>query len=371
VFWSTALGVYVPTVWLAALGACLASAGGGSDPLQPGDRRVRPSAGGEGLLMGASVLTTGGTIASRPSPHGDVRVAVPGPELAIPGSPVQIHEVMLTHSFNLTHTDVLSLARRILAELEDPEVDGVVVTHGTDTMEETAYLVDLVLPTARTLVFTGAQRHASAADSDGPRNIADAVRVAAAPQAHGMDALIVMAGQIHAARYATKAHTLALEAFASPGHRPVGRVWGDGGDLCPPLMRPEGFRLAELDALRRVDIVPVHLGADGVQIAACRAAGARGLVLQALGTGNPTPSVLREIEVCLQEGITVLVTSRCAEGPATAVYGAGGGADLAKAGAVFAGSLNAPKARLLLMAALAAEAHPEEALNRLRLHLLA
>ncbi|WP_021598449.1 asparaginase [Actinomadura welshii] len=319
--------------------------------------------------MSVSVLTTGGTIASLPSPDGDVRVAVHGAEL-VPGQAVRVHEVMLAHSFNLTRADVLRLARRILAELEDPAVEGVVVTHGTDTMEETAYLLDLVLPPASTVVLTGAQRHASAPDADGPRNLADALRVAADPRARGMGAVITMGGQIHAARYATKAHTLALEAFASPGQGPVGLVRGTHVDVRRPPARPDGFRLAELGDLEaRVDIVPVFLDADGVQIAACRAAGARGLVVQALGTGNPTPGVLRELETCLREGIAVLVTSRCAQGPATPVYGAGGGADLAKAGAVFAGSLNAPKARLLLMAALAAEPHPAKALDRLRPHL--
>ncbi|MEU6748420.1 asparaginase [Spirillospora sp. NPDC046719] len=319
--------------------------------------------------MGVTVLTTGGTIASRPSARGDVRVAVPGSALAVPEA-VRVREVMLAHSFNLTVADVLRLARRILTEADASGVDGVVVTHGTDTMEETAYLLDLVLPPGRTVVLTGAQRHASAPDADGPRNIADSVRVAAASETRGLGAVITMAGQVHAARYATKAHTLAPEAFASPGHGPVALVRDDGIEAISRPARPDGFRLAELGALEpRVDIVPVHLGADGVQIAACRAAGARGLVLQALGTGNPTPGVLAEIRTCLAQGIPVLVTSRCAEGPAVPVYGAGGGADLAEAGAVFAGTLGAPKARLLLMAALAAEAGAEQALARLRPHL--
>ncbi|MFD0690873.1 asparaginase [Actinomadura fibrosa] len=320
--------------------------------------------------MAVTVLTTGGTIASRPSPRGDVQVAVPGSTLVVSAPAVQVREVMLAHSFNLTRADVLRLARRILTELDDPGVDGVVVTHGTDTMEETAYLLDLVLPPGRTVVFTGAQRHAAAPDADGPRNIADAVRVAAASATRGMGALITMAGQVHAARYATKAHTLDLAAFASPGRGPVALVRDDRVETIGRPARPDGFRLTELGALdARVDIVPVYLDADGVQIAACRAAGARGLVLQALGTGNPTPGVLREVEACLDEDIPVLVTSRCAEGPAVPVYGAGGGADLAKAGAVFAGSLGAPKARLLLMAALAAEADTGRALARLRPHL--
>lgn len=317
-----------------------------------------------------SVLTTGGTIASRPSARGDVRVTVPGPELALPVAKARVREVMLAHSFNLTLADVLYLARRVLAELAEPDADGVVVTHGTDTMEETAYLLDLVLPAARTVVFTGAQRHASAPDADGPGNIADALAVAADPRACGLGALIVMAGQVHSARYATKVHTLASEAFASPGHGPVALVRDGRVEVGSPPTRPDGFTLAELGALEsRVDIVPVHLDADGVQIAACRAAGARGLVLQALGTGNPTPGVLREVRACLDEDIVVLVTSRCADGPAVPVYGAGGGADLARAGAVFAGSLSAPKARLLLMAALAAETRADRALARLRPHL--
>lgn len=324
--------------------------------------------------MGAlvSVLTTGGTIASRPSGQGDVRVATSGPDLVRPVAETRVHEVMLAHSFNLTRGDVLRLARRVLAELAEPGVDGVVVTHGTDTMEETAYLLDLVLPAGRTVVLTGAQRHAAAPDADGPGNIADALAVAADPRVRGFGALIVMAGQAHAARYATKVHTLAPEAFGSPGHDPVARVRDGRVEVGAMPARPDGFELAEIGDLEaRVDIVPVYLDADGVQIAACRAAGARGLVLQALGTGNPTPGVLREVRACLDQDIAVLVASRCPAGPAVPVYGAGGGADLARAGALFAGSLGAPKARLLLMAALAAEPSADRALARLRPHLAA
>ncbi|MFC7641072.1 asparaginase [Streptosporangium lutulentum] len=169
------------------------------------------------------ILTTGGTIASRPDPRGGVSVAVPGHELVTGAGPAvraEVREVMLAHSFNLTLSDVLRLAGQILAELRGPTVNGVVVAHGTDTMEETAYLLDLLLPPEHTAVFTGAQRHAAEPDRDGPRNLADAVRVAADPAARGLGALITMAGLVHAARHATKAHTLSPEAFASPA---VGR----------------------------------------------------------------------------------------------------------------------------------------------------
>ncbi|WP_214316525.1 asparaginase [Nonomuraea sediminis] len=313
------------------------------------------------------VITTGGTIASRPDPGGTVSVAVPGRDLvgaAGPGVTVEVEELMLTHSFNLTLTDLLRIAERAT----DPSLDGVVVTHGTDTMEETAYFLDLVLGPDRTVVLTGAQRHAATPDGDGPRNLSDAIRVAAL--GHGLGAVITMAQAIHAARHATKTHTLALDAFASPGHGPIGHVYGERVHLAARPVRPAGFDLSELAALdARVDVVPVYLGADGVQIAACRAAGARGLVVEALGTGNPTPGVLEEIRACLDHGMIVLVTSRCRQGPALPVYGAGGGAGLAEAGAVFAGSLTAPKARLLLMAALAAEPSTRQALSRVRPHL--
>ncbi|MBB2746680.1 UNVERIFIED_ORG: L-asparaginase [Microbispora rosea subsp. rosea] len=319
------------------------------------------------------VITTGGTIASVPGPGGAVSVAVAGRDLvgaAGPALTVEVDEAMLVHSFNLTLDGMLRIAERVAAAVADPGVDGVVVTHGTDTMEETAFFVDLLLGAGGTVVFTGAQRHAGEPDGDGPRNLTDALRVAAVTTGRGLGAVIVMAGRVHAARHATKAHTVAPDAFDSPGYGPIGQVYGERVHIAARLGRLPGFTLAELGGLEaRVDIVPAYLGADGVHLAASRAAGARGLVLEALGAGNPTPGLLGEIRACVAEGVPVLVTSRCHAGPSLPVYGAGGGATLEEAGAVFAGSLAAPKARLLLAAALAAEPGPAEALARIRPHL--
>ncbi|GAA2313995.1 asparaginase [Nonomuraea roseoviolacea subsp. roseoviolacea] len=320
------------------------------------------------------VITTGGTIASRRGHEGAVSVAVPGRDLVgtVPAEvTVEIDEAMLVHSFNLTLDGVRRIAERVRAAVTEPGVDGVVVTHGTDTMEETAYFVDLILGPDRTVVFTGSQRHAGEPDGDGPRNLADAVRVAAATAGRGLGAVIAMAGGVHAARYVTKAHTVALDAFASPDHGPIGHVYGGHVRVGAIPVRPAGFDLAELAGpAARVDIVPVYVGADGTYLAAARAAGARGIVLEALGAGNPTPGVLHEVRECVAAGVPVLVTSRCRRGPVVPLYGAGGGADLAAAGAVFAGDLGAPKARLLLTAALSAEPDPDRALARLLPHLL-
>ncbi|MEJ1109582.1 MULTISPECIES: asparaginase [unclassified Kribbella] len=287
------------------------------------------------------------------------------------GADVEVVEVLRTHSFNLTLAEVLKLAAVVLEEIRTPGVDGVVVTHGTDTMEETAFLLDLLLRAHETVVLTGAQRHAGEADSDGPRNLADAVRVAGDPGARGLGAVIVMAGRIHPARTVRKAHTVAADAFASPDGGPIGAVDVTGPRVWSRPVRAPGFRLDELgSSLARVDVVSLHLDADDTQLVACVAAGAHGIVLAALGAGNPTPAVLRTVAACVRDGIPVLVTSRCGAGPAVPVYGAGGGADLAAAGAVFAGDLGSAKARLLLAAALTAEPTPAAALHRVRASLV-
>ncbi|HEU4948064.1 MAG TPA: asparaginase [Kribbella sp.] len=315
--------------------------------------------------MSVRVLTTGGTIASAQAADGSVSVAVGGHELvrAVPGGPtVSVREVMRRHSFALSLEELVALARAVLDEAANG--DGVVVTHGTDTLEETAYLLDLLDPPVP-VVVTGAQRHLGEPDSDGPRNIADAILVAASPDARGLGALVAMDGRIHAARQAIKAHTLAPDAFASRSGGPIGEVRQGEVRIWSTPIRPPGFHLSELtEGLPRVDIVPSYVGADGTQVAACRAAGARGIVLEALGAGNPTPGILAEIRSCIAAGLPVLVTSRCAAGPTSAIYGAGGGADLASAGALMAGALPSSKARMLLTVGLAASA-----LDRIHPHL--
>jgi len=302
------------------------------------------------------VLTTGGTIASRPASDGSVSVAVGGAELV---SAAPVREILRKHSFAFTMADLMTIAREVLAETAAG--DGVVVTHGTDTMEETAYLLDLLDPPAP-VVLTGAQRHAGEPDSDGPRNIADAILVAASPQARGLGPLVVMDGRIHAARQAVKAHTQAPDAFSSYAGGPIGEVRRGQVSIWSAPVRPPGFPLP--GELAQVDIVTSYVGAGDAQLTACRAAGARGLILEALGSGNPTPAILTEVGRCIAAGIPVLVTSRCPAGPTAPVYGAGGGADLAAAGAWMAGALPSSKARILLSLALSTSA-----LDHLQSHL--
>jgi L-asparaginase len=235
------------------------------------------------------------------------------------------------------------------------------VTHGTDTMEETVYLIDRLLPDqAPPVVLTGAQRAADEADRDGPRNLRDAIRVAASAAASGRGAMIVFGGEIHAAREVRKVHTTAVRAFGSPGHGPIGHVDGERVSFSrrperrPPVPVPE--------ELAPVDLIRLHAGSDARFLRAAVGSGAHAIVLEGTGRGNANEQVVEGVREAVAAGVPVVVCSRCIEGRVEPVYGRGGGRDLADAGATFAGDLAGPKARVLLQlaggdaAAVAAEA---------------
>ena len=258
------------------------------------------------------------------------------------------------------------------ATLADPAVDGVVVTHGTDTAEETAYLLDLVHSDDRPVVLTGAQRSADAPDADGPRNLRDALRVAADPAARGLGVLVVFDGLVLAARGTRKVHTQEAAAFAQPDGGALGRVV-DGRlvvDGVPAHREHLDLGAADLEA-PRVDIAAVYPGVDGTALQAFAAAGARGVVLVATGAGNANPAIVAAVADLTRQGVVVGLTTRVDTGPVAGVYGGGGGgADLVAAGAVPLGTLRAGQGRILLLALLAALGDPDRvraALPQLRL----
>ncbi|MCZ2811728.1 asparaginase [Modestobacter sp. VKM Ac-2979] len=301
------------------------------------------------------LLATGGTIASRQGPDGLAAVIPAAELLAAARSPagvsVTTSDLGTVASFALTTSDLRDLvaaARRCLAD----GVDGVVVTHGTDTMEESAYLADLVHDDPRPIVFTGAQRPFDSPAPDGPANLADALRVASAPAARDLGVLLCFDGLTFAARGVRKIDTLRGGAFGAPGRGPVIRL---AGESVLPLARPPRPSPLPLDLraeLPRVDVVTCHLGADAALLHAAVAAGAAGLVLQALGAGNVPPAIAEATEELVAGGVPVLVCSRVPSGPVAPLYAAGG-ARLARGGAVFAGDLSPWQGRLLLAAALA------------------
>jgi L-asparaginase len=304
------------------------------------------------------VLTTGGTIASRAAAGGVVASA--GPDELLAGLEAQgVHcvaeEVTRLGSYRFGDDELRAVVRAALQAATAPGTDGVVVTHGTDTMEESAFLADVVHDGPAPIVFCGSQRDGSQPDGDGPRNLADAVRLAADPAANGLGAVICMAGWAWPGRYAVKAHSTRLDAFRAPEAGPLASVANGAVRLLASPRRAETFAPDLLaHPLPRTDIVPAYVGADGTLIDAARAAGARGVVVAAFGSGNVTPPMAEAIGDAVADGVPVVITSRCAAGPTLPHYGGpGGGAGLAAAGAIFGGGLRASHARLLLSLALA------------------
>lgn len=305
------------------------------------------------------VVSTGGTITMRPEPGtGKLVPLLSGDELVDllrwPESPpLELDDFVSVPSFDVHGELALALARRATGHAERQGVRGVVVPHGTDTMEESVYLVDRLSGGETPVVFTGAQRSADEQDADGPRNLRDAIRVAASEGARGLGALVVFAGEIHAAREARKVHTSAVRAFESPGYGPVGHVDGEVVSLrrlprrAPSL--PPPARLAQVDLHR------LYAGSDGRFVRHSLETGAEGIVLEGTGRGNANEQVVEAVREATTQGIPVVVCSRCATGRVEPVYGRGGGRDLEEAGALFAGDLAGPKARVLLQLALGAE----------------
>lgn len=313
-----------------------------------------------------TVLTTGGTIASRQSAGGGARAtddlsALLSQVISHSDVTVQGREVLRVNSFAITPEDMRTVLAAVQESLSDPLVAGVVITHGTDTMEETALFVDLFHTDDRPVVFTGAQRAADQPHPDGPANVSDAIAVAAAAESRGLGVLLVFAGAIYAAQGTRKTRTMDLAAFDNPETGAFGRV--DNGRVSiadRPLRRTLGDASTLAPELPRVDIVAIYPGVDAAALTAVVSAGARGLVLEATGSGNANPVIAHAVGEFVAAGGVVLVSTRVHSGPVTALYGGGGGVDLVAAGAVLAGSLRPGQARIALISLLATGASPDE-----------
>lgn len=306
------------------------------------------------------VVTTGGTIASRPdapSLEGSELVSAV-PELA-DHARVEVEEFSRIGSSAMTPRHWLELARLVRRRLaEDDGPAGVVVTHGTDSMEETAYFLHLTVDDPRPVVLTGAMRSATAVSADGPANLLQAVRVAVGPSARDLGTIVVLNGEIHAARDVRKMDNLRLDAFRSPGTGALG--WVDP-DTVVVRRRPERaaspdaiFDPAAIEALPRVSLVPDFTGADGAAVRGAVARGADGLVVVGFGGGRLSPGTGAAARDAARGGTPVLVASRVPGGRILErrVAGEDGPLPMAEAGLAVARDLAPWKARILLMLAL-------------------
>lgn len=305
------------------------------------------------------MIATGGTIASKIDPATMAAVpALTGEDLvaAVPEL-ATVANVHVKSPFNIPSDYMdpqrwVAIHKMVVKALASDEIAGVMISHGTDTLEETAYFLDLTVSSDKPVVMVGAQRNASESDYDGPRNLVNAARICVSPQARGKGVMIALNGQINAAREATKTHTSDVETFKSGEFGFLGVVDSDRLVFGRNPLRRQHIALME-EPLPRVDIVPMYAGADGALIRAAVAAGAKGIVIQALGIGNVNVPLYEAAEEAIDQGIVVVISTRVPNGRVLPVYGTvGGGKTLKDAGAVFADNLSPQKARILLMLAL-------------------
>lgn len=318
------------------------------------------------MLPAIAVLGTGGTIASTGGEDGatpslsetELVESVPALEEY---ADLMVRQVSQTPSFDMDLETVESLGGAVRDAAD--RAAGIVVTHGTDTMEETAYYLDLTIDVNVPVVLTGAQRRPDEVSPDGPANLLTAVRAASHDALRSKDGVYVAFDeQLHAARDVTKVHTQKLDAFASPGKGPVAEFTRDDVQFYRELgSRSRTFSVAGDAPAKSVCVVKSFLGASGTEIERALERGIDGIVLEGTGLGNATSGIGDCVAAALDEDIPVVVTSRCVTGSTAPVYGSpGGGQTLRDHGAIFAGDLPSHKARLKLLVALAKTTNPEE-----------
>jgi L-asparaginase len=263
---------------------------------------------------------------------------------------LETDEFVKLPSSHFTLDTLWQIRQAVVAAVSRPEIDGVVVTHGTDVLEETVMLLDLTVDGPKPVVLTGAMRTATQVGYEGYANLGAAVRVAASPAARDLGTLVVLNDEVHAARFVTKMHTLCLDTFRSPGWGPLGRVEGARVLIGKRITR-HCFDCYALET--RVELLKLTVGARPAPLEDLLARGVRGVVIEALGGGRIPPWWLSTIERAVAQEVTVVVGSRCPSGRVWDAYGYPGAVrDAVQAGCLLAEGLNGQKARIKLMVVL-------------------
>lgn len=293
------------------------------------------------------MITTGGTVASQTTDAGAVPT-LGAADLLPPdpgGATIRPVELMSVDSSAITVGQQFQVVSAIAEALADPAVAGVIVTHGTDTMEETAFLADLFAADPRPVIFTGAQFPADDPRADGPANIAAAITAALDPASRGRGVLVALGGDLLPVRGMFKLSNDEGRTFDT---------------VHPGLDRP--VIDAPIPSRRsRVDLIALYPGVSPGVIAAAVSQHAAGIVLSATGSGNTHPDITAEVALAVRHGVIVVVSTRVPYGRVAPTYGGGGGAvDLTRAGAIMSPWLRAPQARVALLALLSTGAGRDE-----------
>lgn len=355
----------IPLLGLALCAALVAGCGDDSEPAastmpatSTASTSVAPPA--PGALPRVTILATGGTIAGKATAGSgveytagqasaqDLIAAVPGIEKI---ATLQTESISNIGSQDMSEEIWLTLARRINQLFADNATDGVVITHGTDTIEETAFFLDNVVGTDKPVVLVGAMRPSTALSADGPANLRAAVTVAAAPAARGRGALVVLNDTIHGARDVTKTNTSSIQTFVSPNTGPEGSVSGDTVRFveAPAAHQRPRFPVPDGSSLPRVDIVYSHAGMRPDQVNDAVEHGAKGIVLAGVGDGNTAKAVLDALAKANDDRVVVRSTR---VGSGEVVRNAEVNDD--ELGFVTSADLNPAKARVLLQLLLSA-----------------
>jgi L-asparaginase len=307
--------------------------------LVPGTREASSA------LSKVHLLGTGGTIAGgreRSLTAKDLAELIPDLDRV---AEVSVEDYSSIGSSRMTPELQFRLASRVRALFDErPDLSGIVITHGTDSLEETAFLVDLLVPAGRPVVFAAAQRPPRKADTDGPRNLENAVRIAASSDMRGLGVLVTLNDEIHAARDVRKTHAVAVNAFASPSQGPIGQV--DSGRIYLYARPVRRLTLAPEHIEPGVELVTLYPGSDGSQIRAAAETGKRGIVVEVFGRGNAPPGVMEAVAAAREKGVVVVFTTRTGGGRVELTE------EAARAGVVSGEDLDGLKARVLLIVAL-------------------
>lgn len=249
---------------------------------------------------------------------------------------------------HITPELMFDLSKKIKSFISNPEIDGIIITHGTDTLEETAYFLDLTINTKKPIVAIGAMKTSSEPDWDGPQNLIDAVHLINNQNSEGIGVLVCLNGEINAASEVTKTHTEDIETFRSLDFGALGFI-EKGKVIYNRLPRKlEKFETEKINS--NVDLIKVYAGMDEKFFKHSADSGIEGLIVEAMGVGNVPPKVFEGIKYVRDKQIPVVLVSRCPAGETLDIYGyPGAGKWLKKEGVIFADYLNGQKARIKLI----------------------
>ncbi len=317
-------------------------------------------------MKNIAVVFNGGTISMKVDPK--LKAAVPGltgEEIMSMVTGIERYAHIESYTFSSLPSPhvtpkIMFKLSKFIQELVDKEyIDGVVVTHGTDTLEETAYLLDLTVNTSKPVVVTGSMRSSSELGYDGPFNLASSICTAIAEESRNRGVIVCFNGELNCASEVVKANSMSLDAFKTPDFGPIGMVDNNRVMFYRRSNKISPVRITDIND--RVALIKCASGMDARLIDFCIDQGDAGIVIEGMGRGNIPPEMVSGVERAIKKGIAVVLTTRCYEGRVLDSYGyEGGGKTLRNLGVIFGDTLSGQKARIKLMVALSCNNNLDE-----------